>query len=438
MGYAKCWASSSRERTPPPYDQLHLANVITSYYFDEPTEVFPWPTGGLAVADRSGSILAYKSESEVYGIVDLTHKTDHDGFEEGFLSASVDPEFDRFPFLYVYYTVRDSDEKGEAPARLSRFPVVDGRAVHEEELIILNLPRPSQSPSGGHYGGAIRFGPDGMLYLGIGDFSCFECPQSLDTLYGKIVRLDVRGASAKQPYRTPSDNPLVDVAGARPEIWAYGLRNPWRMAFDSHDARLWIGDVGQSAEEEVTIATPGANLGWPIVEGVNCFRIDEDATLKYGEISEYSCGDLEDLTAPVVTFEHTQGQCAVVGGIVYRGVQIPWLDGVYLFGDFCSGRIWALEGDSDAGWRMIEVADLDWGISSFGTDADGEVLVTTFGGPVLRLVEADAGYAPSVTHVPLATIETVTVRDDLRPQIQRFVSQSRATRVARRSDPAAS
>lgn len=132
-GNAKCWTSSSRERPRPPYDQLHLANVFARYHFDEPTEVFPWPSGGLAVADRSGSILAYKSESEVYGIVDLTHKTDHDGFEEGFLSASVDPEFDRFPFIYVYYTVRESSENHEAPAWLSRFPVVDGRAVHEEE-----------------------------------------------------------------------------------------------------------------------------------------------------------------------------------------------------------------------------------------------------------------------------------------------------------------
>ena len=405
-GYALCWASSYRERPPPPYDRILLDNFLASYTFDEPTEVFPWPSGGLAVSDRSGSIIAYKSESDVHRVLDLSHKTDHDGIEEGFLSASVDPDFDHFPFLYVYYTVRDSDEKGEAPARLSRFRIVDGRAVHEEELIILNLPRPPRSPSGGHYGGAIRFGPDGMLYLGIGDFTCFECPQSLDTLYGKIVRLDVRGASARRPYRTPSDNPLVDVVGARPEIWAYGVRNPWRMAFDPQDGRLWVGDVGQGNAEEVTMATSGANLGWPIVEGFNCFEIDERTMDQYRISTVNPCNETEHLTPPILTYEHAEN-CAIVGGIVYRGTAIPWLSGTYLFGDYCSGRVWALDGDAEFGWRMIEIADLDTPLSSFGTDADGEVLVLTFGGPILRLVEAEAGYAPSVTHVPSWTILTV-------------------------------
>ena len=220
-GHAVCWSYSSYSvRPPPPYDRLKLTNAFPSHALDQPTEIFHWPNGGLAVVDKSGLIAAYSAAPKPHDILDLTAATDSDGKEGGMLSAAIDPDFSEFPFLYVYYTVYDQEKKDAARARLARFPVVDGRAVRDEELVILDILRPQ--PSEFHYGGAIRFGSDGTLYLGIGDGHCFECPQSLDSLHGKIIRIDVRGASAKQPYRIPEDSPLLESPDARPEIW--GLR----------------------------------------------------------------------------------------------------------------------------------------------------------------------------------------------------------------------
>ncbi len=264
------------------------------------------------------------------------------------------------------------------------------------------LPRPTYGYEGSsHYGGSIRFGPDGMLYLGIGDSHCYSCPQSLESLHGKIIRIDVRDASAEQPYRVPDSNPFLKTPSARPEIWAFGARNPWRMTIDAKTGEFWVGDVGHDVEEEVTIVTAGSNLGWPIFEGKTCLTIDESMIRNYGvETKGYACSDFEDILEPIVTYELTKETCAVVGGLVYRGTAIPWMDGRYLFGDFCGGLVWTLDGDVDAGWRMVQIADLSRPISSFGIDSAGEVYVLTFGGPILKLVEAESGFAHSMTIMP--------------------------------------
>ena len=364
------------------------------------------------MAERTGSIIAYSRGSPPSEILDLTDRIEYEDREQGLLSAAVDPDFDESPFLYVFYTAPGESEDDVGFTRLTRFPVVDGRAVRAQELIILEIPQ--TTPHNYHYGGAIQFGPDGMLYLGIGDGHCIECPQSLGSLHGKIIRIDVRGANAEQPYKAPEDNPFVGMPSARPEIWAYGLRNPWRMAFDPRDGRIWIGDVGQKAEEEVSIAAAGANLGWPAFEGFDCFTLDESVGGQYqtDKSIEYQCDELEDLTAPVVSYGRSQG-CAIVGGVVYRGADIPWLEGVYLFSDFCSGRIWALDQDAGTGWRMIEIADLPLLVSSFGTDEAGNVYVLTFTGPILRLVEAESGYISSpITTVPHKTFTPPADRND--------------------------
>ena len=255
VGHVACW-SSVRNPLPEPYNRLLIANTLPDIELSQPVEVFPWPHGGLAVADRTGSLAALSAEFGSRPILDLTdvvHIEAGEPGEAGMLSAAIDPDFERFPFLYVYYTMQYKDDEDRLFARLSRFPVADGIAVRDEEFIILDIPRITRLPY--HFGGAIRFGPDDMLYLGIGDGRCPECSQSLDTLHGKIIRIDVRGASADTPYRIPDDNPMRETPDARPEIWAYGLRNPWRMAFDPQDGTLWVGDVGEKNEEEVSIAT---------------------------------------------------------------------------------------------------------------------------------------------------------------------------------------
>ena len=398
VGQVACW-SSEPDSLPEPYSRLLVANALPDMELAQPVELFPWPHGGLAVVDRVGSIAVLSPEFGSRAILDMTDVVESDLGESGMLSAAIDPDFERSPFLYVFYIVQADSVDDQPFGRLSRFPVADGIAVRDEELIILDLPRPPEWRL--HWGGAVRFGPDGMLHLGIGDGHCRECPQSLESLHGKIIRIDVRGASADHPYRIPADNPLLDTPGARPEIWAFGLRNPWRMAFDSQDGTLWVGDVGAHDEEEISIVTAGANLAWPVFEGFRCRETEGRSDIDPRFAPALMCQDLASFTMPVISYRHSSHNervCAIVGGPVYRGASIPSLDGVYLFGDVCLGKVWALESDAEPGQRLIEIAHLDRLLSSFGIDGDGEVVMATFGGSLVRLVQTELGYAPSVTH----------------------------------------
>ena len=394
VGQVACWASVP-DPLPEPYNRLLVMNAFPEIEHSQPVELIPWPPGGLVVVEKTGSIAVLSSESGLRPLLDLTDVVFSDAAEAGMLSAAVDPEFDRSPFLYVYYTLADRNDEDRLSARLSRFPVADGVPVREQELVILEIPRTTESLV--HWGGAIRFGPDGMLYLGIGNAHCSGCEQSLASLEGKIIRIDVRGASTDQRYLIPDDNPLRDTPGARPEIWAYGLRNPWRMAFDPLNGRLWVGDVGENVQEEVSIATAGANLGWPFFEGYHCRPSGGNADIDPRLKPAFICPFHLDLTLPVVSYDRRHG-CAIVGGAVYRGTSIPSLNGVYLLGDYCSGQVWALDSDVEPGWGLVKIADLDRPLSSFGIDADGEVFMVTFGGALVRLGQTQVGYAPSVTH----------------------------------------
>jgi glucose/arabinose dehydrogenase len=212
-----------------------------------------------------------------------------------------------------------------------------------------------------------------MLYIGFGDGGSGGDPmnngQRLDTLLGKLLRIDVDGGT---PYRAPSDNPFVGRAGARGEIWAYGLRNPWRFAFDRTTGRLFVGDVGQNRLEEVDIVERGKNYGWRIMEGTSCYN-------------PASGCNREGLELPIAEYDHAAG-CSITGGQVYRGSRIPGLVGRYLFGDYCSGRIWALTETGGARWTMTQVISTDLRISSFGEDAAGEVYVVDHSGAVYLIV----------------------------------------------------
>ena len=279
-------------------------------------------------------------------------------------SAALDPQFEKFPFLYVYYNLLNERAYGENTpglvSRLARFRVERGRAIRDSELTILDVIKPRKW----HYGGAIRFGPDGMLYLGIGENYLSEKAQRLDTLLGKIIRIDVRGATPEQPYRIPPDNPFANNPEARGEIWAYGLRNPWRMDF-APDGRLFIADTGDKTEEEVSLAAAGANLGWPMCEGNVC--------------EEGVKADADGLTAPIFTYGREDG-CAIIGGVT-----APRLNNGFVFGDHCSRRVWLLEQDEQEGWRTRALAQMKRQIMSFGIDADGTVYALMYRSPVMRL-----------------------------------------------------
>ena len=353
-GETACWEMAGRFRSL----NVAPAPALEGVSFDDPVELFPWPGGGLAVVERGGLITVHAPGTPPRTALDLTARTAL-GAELGLLSAAPDPQFGAFPYLYVWYSPLTGDGS-EMMVRLSRFPVVDGRALPHEELRILELPQLSPL----HMGGAIRFGPDGMLYLGIGDdLRGYDAPDP-KSLRGKIIRLDVRGATAERPYRIPDDNPLLATPDARPEIQARGLRNPWRMSFDA-EGRLWVADTGGEKQEEVSLVTPGADLGWPLIEGRHC----------HGE--RPAC-DALGATPPVAAYGRDLG-CAIIGGVHHPA------NGAYLFGDYCSGRIWMLEAGGETGWSMREIAQAGRQILAFGTGADGEVYVLTQDGPILRL-----------------------------------------------------
>ena len=311
------------------------------------------------------------SEAEPEGtlLLDITERADL-GLGEGLLTVALDPAFEENGQLWVFYFVAPPRP---SLTRLSRFTVTGDAVDPGSELVVLELEQPGFNQNGA----AIRFGPDdGMLYLSLGDGSAsadpFKNGQNKGTLLGSVIRIDVREASEAELYRVPRDNPFLDDPEARPELFAYGLRNPFRMSIDPDSGEIWLGDVQISAGEEVDRVQAGDNLGWNIMEGSQCRRRDCETA---------------ELTLPVWTYGHDLGRCAVVGGLVYRGDAFKALRGRYLFGDFCSGEVWALERDGERPPEVI--TRLDGSLVSFGTDGDGEVLVLDHeGGGVFRLVEA--------------------------------------------------
>ena len=371
-GYAICWYQPDLN---PPASSLHLAEAFGGRVFEQPVDLFPWPGGGLAVVERQGVIRVHSDPPDgppPRTVLDLTASTECCREEYGMLTAAADPRFTEFPYLYVYYHAKIGD--AGPTGRLSRFPVVDGYAQTSSELALIEFYNPAF-----HHGGAVRFGPDGMLYLGIGDNHHFnyrgDNAQDLGNLRGKIIRINPRGATAEHPYRTPADNPFVNIPGVRPEIWAYGLRNPWRMAFD-RQGRLFVADVGYLDQEEVSIAAAGANLGWPALEGNHCH-----------EDSARVCADLAaESLAPIYTYGRGAGCAAIIGGAT-----VPWLGHGFVFGDFCTSMIWALSEDGDDAWEARELASLpDRNIMAIAMGHDETVYVLTRNGPIFRLERSAA------------------------------------------------
>ena len=293
------------------------------------------------------------------------------GGERGLLGLAFHPQYAENGRFFVNYTREPDGATVIAEYRASGDP---NRADPQSERIILTIEQPFPN----HNGGQLQFGPDGMLYIGMGDGGAAGDPlghgQDLGTLLGALLRIDVDSAT---PYAIPDDNPFVGQTGARAEIWAYGLRNPWRFSFDRCNGRLLLADVGQNRWEEVDLIKKGGNYGWNVMEGAHCFR------------PQAGCRT-EGLEMPIAEYDHSLG-CSITGGYVYRGTRIPRLIGRYLFGDFCSGRIWALtplvpDAQSADEWRMDDLLSTSLSIGSFGEDEAGELYVLDLRGGVYRLV----------------------------------------------------
>lgn len=308
----------------------------------------------LYVAEQGGRLRA--TDGDV--IVDLSGEVSG-GNEQGLLGVAFHPSG---RWLYLDWT----DTRGATHVTEWAF---DGRRATGRRDVLTQ-----EQPYANHNGGQLAFGPDGHLYVGLGDGGSAGDPQGngqdLGTLLGKILRIDPRG----RPYKVPRDNPFAGKDGARPEIWAYGLRNPWRFGFDRHSGDLWIGDVGQDEVEEVdrqpAASKGGENYGWNLREGGRPFR----------------GGTGRGLTEPVITYPlHKDGSCSVIAGYVYRGAALPWLRGSFLYGDFCAG--WVRAAPAAEPSKASEIGRVEQ-LSSFGEGLDGELYALSLRGPLYRIEPA--------------------------------------------------
>ena len=320
-------------------------------------------TGRIHIAEAGGNLLPDP-------FLDIADRITAGG-EQGLLGLAFHPSYVENGRFFVNYTDVNGDTVVAEYRRQD-----ERRADPTSERVLLQIDQPYAN----HNGGMLAFGPDGFLYIGMGDGGSGGDPhdngQRLDTLLGKLLRIDVDGGN---PYGIPADNPFTNDQGTRPEIWAFGLRNPWRFSFDRESSDLFIGDVGQNELEEVDVlpaGTPaGANMGWRIMEASRCFESEECAA--------------EGLVLPVAEYPTAEG-CAVTGGYVYRGTAFPALRGGYLFADFCGGQIWGLSASEarsgPARRRLLLQTQLS--IASFGEDEEGELYVTDLSGGAVYRVRA--------------------------------------------------
>jgi len=360
-----------------PAGSIQVERVFPDLSFQEMTNlVQPDDTSGLIfITEQRGVIYAFSANNPQQAdiFLDITDRVNRGGNEEGLLGLAFDPDYQENGYFYVYYSAAD-------PSRsvLSRFSLDQENtdvADPESEVIIMEV----EQPFSNHNAGQLAFGPDRYLYIGLGDGGGSGDPQgngqNLGTVLGSILRIDVSGLSAPGDYEIPADNPFVDTEGARAEIWAFGLRNPWRFSFDLETGLLWAGDVGQNLWEEIDIIAKGANYGWNIMEGSHCYS---PAT---------GCNQ-SGLTLPIVEYDHSQG-CSVTGGYVYRGNQIASLQGYYIYGDYCSGNIWALAYQDNVVTENILLAESGLSITSFGEDLAGNLYILSRQGGIYTLVQTE-------------------------------------------------
>ena len=301
--------------------------------------------------------------------LDISDRVDAGPNEAGLLGMAFHPEYAKNGFAYLSYT---ADEDGLV-SRISRF---ENRGSTDElmsdsETILLKVKQPYSN----HNGGNILFGPDGYLYIGFGDGGSGGDPQghgqNTQTLLGSILRIDVNDGNNKgAPYAIPASNPFVKSQQGRPEIYAWGLRNPWRWSFDRETGAVWIADVGQNNWEEVSIMTQPGNFGWNKKEGSHCYQSAKCDNAAYVE--------------PIIEYSHDDG-CSITGGYVYRGTKIPGLQGVYLYADFCSGKVWGARKNDSGGYNSFILFDSGLNIASFAEGNDGELYLVHIRGEVYKI-----------------------------------------------------
>lgn len=342
-----------------PDPSAYAWQPVINASLQRPTDLQADGSGRLFVIEKRGFIrIIENGQLSPDPLLNLTDRVNEDGNEMGLLGFAFHPNFSQNGYFFVNYTGQNGD------TFISRFQANGNIAPVSSELNLLRIKQPFPN----HNGGSMAFGPDGYLYAGLGDGGAAGDPfgngQSLDTLLGKILRLDVDSA---EPYAIPPDNPFGN------EIWAYGLRNPWRISFDKQTGDLYIADVGQGDWEEINHIPAGSqgglNFGWDYYEGNH----DYDPN-----------GAAGDFVAPVAEYSHAEGGCAVTGGYVYRGSMPEW-NGIYLYGDYCTGHVWGLIKSGDQ-WQVQRLFEAPILITSFGQDQNGEIYLLSDDGKVYQMV----------------------------------------------------
>jgi glucose/arabinose dehydrogenase len=361
--------------SPPTYAQGYgFEHTFKHLEFKRPVLITAAPDGTdrLFVVEQAGRVLWFENRPGVRGkdvnvALDISgNKVRRKGNEEGLLGLAFHPDFQKNRQVILHYSA-------SAPRRnvLSRWTMDEHaeRILPGSERVILEV----EQPFGNHNGGDILFGPDGFLYITLGDGGAGGDPhengQDLSTLLAAILRIDVNRTEAGKPYAIPEDNPFVDTPGARPEIYAYGLRNVWRFSFDAETGTLWAGDVGQNAKEEIDIITPGGNYGWNAREGFSPYNGGEKTPL---------------MSDPVV--DHGRDEAgSITGGYIYRGNAIPQLRGAYIYGDYLTGNLWRLRYDGQRVTEHERIGNVPE-IAGFGLDRHGELYLCSLRGRIYKLV----------------------------------------------------
>lgn len=334
--------------------------------------------GWLYVVEQSGYLRILKNgKISPRPFLDI-HDEVVDGGEKGLLSIAFHPRYSENGFFYVDYT-RKEGLLGSLTTIISRFKrSTEDRADPDSEQVLLKI----KQPFANHNGGQLAFGPDGYLYIGMGDGGLANDPfghgQDTTTLLGALLRIDVDHASGSLRYAIPGDNPYIGKQDYRNEIWAYGLRNPWRFSFDRKSGALYLADVGQDQVEEVDVIVKGGNYGWNIMEGNRCAAVDRKLC------------DRDIYKPPIYTYQHPEG-FSITGGFVYRGESIPGLCGVYLFADYVNKQLWGLRYDGTNVTVHKKLLDTGFNISSFGEDQSLEVyLLAHQAGKILKIIPVDS------------------------------------------------
>lgn len=327
----------------------------------------PGEKNSLYIVEQRGTIQKFVNDKKNL-FLDIRDRV-RSGGEKGLLSMAFHPKYPTDNRIFVNYTKFNGTlMRGTLYTRISEFKVnlKKAQAQSASERVILEIKQPYSN----HNGGQIAFGKDGYLYIGMGDGGSGGDPrghgQNVNTLLGAMLRIDIN----KKPYGIPPTNPFAKNRKGKPEIWAYGLRNPWRFSFDRKTGQLYVADVGQNKYEEVHIVEKGKNYGWNIMEGKHCYKPARNCKTS-------------GLVRPIAEYDHSQGQ-SITGGFVYRGKKFPQLTGVYLYADYVQGKIWGLKPGK---WNKL-LLDTRFNISSFGEDVHGEVYVMDLGKGMIFRIEA--------------------------------------------------